>query len=137
MKARSQTQTLRSLGNAWPDISHTGIMTAYTLKDLWQLAERADTLPWHPFRPGIEIHRLYGDETGPSAAFLCYQPGAQVPLHTHTGYEHILVLSGSQRDDRGTYQAGTFIVNPPGSAHAVTSDDGCLVLIIWEKPVAI
>jgi anti-sigma factor ChrR (cupin superfamily) len=107
------------------------------LPDLWTLADRADTLPWQPFRPGVEIHRLYGDGTGPSAALLRYQPGAQVPHHTHTGYEHIFVLAGSQRDRHQTYAAGSLVINSPGTDHAVASDEGCLVLIIWEKPVVI
>ncbi|NER81415.1 MAG: transcription negative regulator ChrR [Leptolyngbya sp. SIO1D8] len=107
------------------------------LEEIWSLPDRVNTLPWQPFRPGIEIHRLYGDEIGPSAALLRYQPGAQVPHHSHTGYEHIVVLSGSQRDERGLYQTGAFVINPPGSAHTVTSDNGCLVLIIWEKSVVI
>ncbi|MDA0674326.1 MAG: cupin domain-containing protein [Cyanobacteria bacterium] len=107
------------------------------LPDLWTLADRADSFPWQPFRPGVEIHRLYGDGTGPAAALLRYQPGAQVPHHDHTGYEHILVLSGSQRDRHQTYPAGSLVINPPGTDHAVASDQGCLVLVIWEKPVAI
>ena len=29
----------------------------------------------------------------------------------------------------------TLVINPPGSRHRVVSDDGCLVLVIWEQPV--
>ncbi|MEM9005433.1 MAG: cupin domain-containing protein [Cyanobacteria bacterium P01_F01_bin.86] len=112
-------------------------MDRHLLEDVWTLAERADSLPWQPFRPGVEIHRLYGDGAGAAAALLRYVPGAQVPQHDHTGYEHILVLSGSQRDAKGHYAAGTLVINPPGSNHEVISDEGCIVLIIWEKPVAI
>lgn len=112
-------------------------MNPLVFNDLWSLAERVDTIPWQPFRPGVDIHRLYGDTTGPSAALLRYQPGAQVPHHDHTGYEHIIVLAGSQHDERGTYPTGTVVINPPGSHHAVASSDGCLVLIIWEKPVVL
>ena len=118
-----------------PSYPHT--QSPLHLPDLWSLANRADTLPWQPCRPGVDIHRLYGDSTGPSAALLRYQPGAQVPRHTHTGYEHIFVLAGSQRDLHQTYPAGSFVINPPGTDHAVASDGGCLVLIIWEKPVII
>lgn len=109
----------------------------HLVENLWTLTQRVDTLPWQPFRPGVEIHRLYGDAHGPSAALLRYQPGTQVPHHDHTGYEHIIVLSGSQRDQHQVYPAGTLTINAPGSDHWVASDEGCLVLIIWEKPVAI
>jgi len=47
------------------------------------------------------------------------------------------VLRGSQRDERGLYGAGTLVVNEPGSTHQVTSDDGCIVLVIWQKPVEV
>ncbi|PSN11877.1 transcription negative regulator ChrR [filamentous cyanobacterium CCT1] len=106
--------------------------------ELWQILARADDLPWEAFRPGIEIHRLYPAEpNGAAAALLRYQPGASVPYHLHTGFEHILVLSGSQVDDNGTYGAGTLVVNPPSTRHSVSSPDGCIVLAIWAKPVQI
>jgi anti-sigma factor ChrR (cupin superfamily) len=58
-----------------------------------------------------------------------------VPRHRHTGLETILVLDGTQSDERGDYGAGTLILNPTGSAHSVWSDPGCVVLIQWDKPV--
>ncbi|HVZ72333.1 MAG TPA: cupin domain-containing protein [Polyangia bacterium] len=104
------------------------------LTDLVNRAKRAD-FTWEPLRPGIEIHRLYGGERGPSAAVLRYAPGAKLALHEHPGYEHIFILEGAQVDDHGRYDAPSFIVNPPGSTHSVTSPDGCLVLVIWQEPV--
>jgi len=106
------------------------------LLDLFSLADHPERLEWQPFRPGVDIHRLYGDgQTGPAAALLKYAPGATVPEHDHTGYEHIVVLSGAQSDAKGSYPAGTVVVNPPGSHHNIKSKTGCIVLIIWEKPV--
>ncbi|MBM3223704.1 MAG: isochorismatase family protein [Candidatus Tectomicrobia bacterium] len=91
---------------------------------------------WEPFRDGIDISPLYGDQqVGPAAALLRYRPGASLPLHHHAGYEHVFVLAGSQTDHNGVYGAGTLVINPPGSRHRVVSTDGCLVLVIWEKPV--
>ncbi len=58
-----------------------------------------------------------------------------MPLHRHTGYEHIFVLTGSQRDENGTAPAGTLTVNPPGTQHSLVSEAGCIVLAIYEKPV--
>ncbi|NET49277.1 MAG: transcription negative regulator ChrR [Merismopedia sp. SIO2A8] len=108
------------------------------LPDIFTLAQNPDQLPWQSFRPGVEIYRLYGDgQQGPAAALLRYQPGAKVPHHTHRGYEHIMVLSGSQSDRHGTYTTGTVVINAPDSEHAVVSEEGCIVLIFWEKPVEI
>ena len=55
--------------------------------------------------------------------------------HEHIGYEHVLILAGSQRDHSGVFKAGSFVINSPGTRHAVVSDDGCIVLAIYEKPV--
>jgi anti-sigma factor ChrR (cupin superfamily) len=107
---------------------------------LHQLLQRAPLLwdedGWEPFRPGIQIRRLYQEnEGGPAAALLRYEPGASVPSHEHLGYEHILVLDGEQSDEHGTYPVGTFVVNRPHTAHRVASRTGCVVLVIWEKAV--
>ena len=90
-----------------------------------------------PLRPGVDILYLYRDEaSGSSCALLKYAPGAEVPEHVHQGFEHVYVLDGEQSDARGTYGKGSFVVNPPGTAHRVWSAPGCLVLIVWQKPVA-
>lgn len=106
--------------------------------DLVAIARGERPAEWRPFRPGIEILPLNGvGGQEAAAALLRYEAGASSPAHRHTGHEHILVLTGSQRDERGTYQAGAFVVNTPGTEHTVTSDDGCVVLIVWERPIAL
>ncbi len=91
---------------------------------------------WEPFRSGVEIARLYGDgQCGPAAALLRYEPGARVPVHDHLGYEHIIVLRGSQRDDGGLYGPGSCLIHAAGTSHAVVSDEGCIVLAIWNTPI--
>jgi quercetin dioxygenase-like cupin family protein/gamma-glutamylcyclotransferase (GGCT)/AIG2-like uncharacterized protein YtfP len=106
------------------------------LQDLFTIAEWQERVPWKPFRRGVDIHRLYGyDNDGPRAALLRFHPGGAVPFHEHTGYEHILILTGSQVDENSRAEAGTVIVNPPGTRHSVFSETGCVVLAIYEKPV--
>jgi anti-sigma factor ChrR (cupin superfamily) len=93
---------------------------------------------WQPFHPGVQMARLYHDgENGPSAALLRYAPGASVPPHLHRGFEHILVLEGSQEDERGRYGRGTLLIHGPGTGHRVASPDGCVALAVWVKPVEI
>ena len=104
--------------------------------ELLQRAAAPERLDWLPLRPGVEFHALYGQPgQGPAAALLRYAPGASVPAHRHSGIEHILVLQGAQRDERGVYGAGTLLVSPAGSRHAIVSDEGCLVLAIWAGPL--
>ena len=113
-----------------------GPASSWVLTDL--LAQTLEPeFTWRELRPGVDEHRLYGsnDGDGPTASILRYAPGANVPYHRHGGHEHVFVLAGSQRDERGTYRAGTLVINPPGTRHDVVSDDGCTVLLIWERPV--
>ena len=117
-----------------PDVSPT--YSRIELTDLFEISKNADAIAWQPFRDGVEIYRLYGDGvSGPTAALLRYTADGMVPLHEHTGYEHILVLSGSQRDQNGTANAGTLTINAPGTRHSVVSEAGCVVLAIYEKPL--
>jgi anti-sigma factor ChrR (cupin superfamily) len=91
-------------------------------------------LVWQPFRPGITAAWIYQTPGGgPAAALLRYQPGAGVPLHRHPGWEHILILEGSQNDGTTTHGPGTLIASPPESQHRIRSDKGCLALLVWER----
>jgi|ERR1700751_4564540 anti-sigma factor ChrR (cupin superfamily) len=106
------------------------------IKDLFQISDRQDEIPWISYKEGVEIFRLYGDGiTGPTAALLRYRKAGEVPMHEHSGYEHIVVLSGSQEDEHGIFNAGSLVIHAPGSRHKVRSGAGCIVLAIYEKPV--
>jgi len=106
------------------------------LAGLDNIADTQHKIDWQYFREGIEIYPLsFHDSNTPASALLRYQPGAEVPSHKHPGYEHILILSGSQQDEKGSYKKGTLLISPPGSQHSVKSKQGCIVLAIWEKAV--
>ena len=105
----------------------------FDLDEISERARRAD-LRWEAFQPGVEIHRLWGDPQASSAALLRYAAGSSVPRHRHEGIENVYVLSGAQQDERGVHAAGTHVVNPAGSSHAVSSPGGCVVLVVWERP---
>ena len=102
-------------------------------------------LPWEsykqPGREGVEIVPLYMTSDtgadGPAAALVRYQPGAQVKRHRHPGYELILVLSGELINDTGRHPPGTLEICPPDSTHALSSETGCVFLVVWEKPVQV
>ncbi|MEJ2392122.1 MAG: cupin domain-containing protein [Gammaproteobacteria bacterium] len=108
---------------------------AIVLRRLFELGTDSVELDWQPFREGIDIYPIYESQQGCSAALLRYAPGATVPAHTHTGYEHILVLEGEQQDENGLYEQGTLMISTPGTSHTIFSPAGCIVLAIWEKPV--
>jgi quercetin dioxygenase-like cupin family protein len=108
------------------------------LKDLFQISEWQHKIQWKPFYPSVDIYRLYGDgEDGPTAALLRFHAGGRVPLHEHSGYEHILILAGSQVDENSRADSGMLIINPPGTNHSILSETGCIVLAIYENPVKV
>jgi len=97
-----------------------------------------DDIAWEPFRVGVRIHWLYRTtEDGAEAALLRYDAGAAVPLHEHNGWEHIFVLAGSQSDGTTRHAVGALMISPPGTHHAITSEEGCVVLAVWQHPVRI
>jgi len=103
---------------------------------LWSL-QPADiaSLTFQELRPGVEIHVLHEAPDGGKTAILRYAAGAEVPAHRHDGYEYVFVLEGEQGDERGSYGVGSLVVNEPGLTHRVRSTSGCVVLIIWQRPV--
>lgn len=80
---------------------------------------------------GVERRLLErdGDEVARATSIVRYAPGSRYGRHGHDGGEEILVLEGTLADELGTYPAGTYIRNPPGSAHAPYSETGCTLLV--------
>jgi anti-sigma factor ChrR (cupin superfamily) len=106
------------------------------LENVLELAQHPESVSWARFREDVDIHWLYQtDADGPAAALIRFYPGARVALHEHTGFEHILLLAGSQTDDSGEHGRGALLIHPPGTRHEIASAEGCVVLAIYEKPV--
>lgn len=115
----------------------------FVLKNMFDEQQRKE-IEWTPYsedgRDGVEIVRLYDAREhgeGPAAALLRYKPGAKVARHVHGGYELIFVIEGALINDTGVHKAGTLEVCPPGSTHALASDEGCVFLVVWEQPVEV
>jgi len=101
---------------------------------LQTLAE--DRSSWPELRPGVrQLVLRDGPGPGERVSLLAYDAGARVPRHRHTGDETLFILEGSQEDETGLHERGTWALNPEGSYHSVHSPDGCLVLIHWRAPV--
>lgn len=106
------------------------------ISGLTNIDDTQDEFEWEAFKEGIEISRIYDDKKeGPAAALLRYSAGAEAPMHVHMGYEHILILSGSQTDGVNVFNKGMLIISEPGSKHQIYSESGCIALAIWQAPV--
>ncbi|TVS03317.1 MAG: cupin [Cyanobium sp. PLM2.Bin73] len=81
------------------------------------LVSGLDVMPLHAF----------GSE---HVALVRWAPGTVFQPHGHPGGEEILVLAGVFQDNQGTYPAGSWLRNPPGSVHRPWSEAGCT---IWVK----
>lgn len=92
----------------------------------------SQALAWQPSPlPGVERRPLerMGAESGRATSIVRYAPGSSFKAHLHPQGEEILVLQGTFADEHGSYPAGTWLKNPPGSRHAPSSPDGCLLFV--------
>lgn len=61
--------------------------------------------------------------TGRALVLIRMDPGCGYPRHKHRGEEHLLVLQGGYRDERGQHHAGSFVAYDSGSEHAPVAID--------------
>ena len=89
-------------------------------------------LPWiQSPESGVErrILERMGNEVAKATSIVRYQPNSKFQSHTHDFGEEIFVLDGVFSDETGSYSAGTYIMNPPGSSHAPFSQSGCTLFV--------
>jgi anti-sigma factor ChrR (cupin superfamily) len=89
-------------------------------------------LPWiQSPESGVERRMLerMGDEVAKATSIVRYKPDSKFQIHTHDFGEEIFVLDGIFSDENGSYPAGTYIMNPPGSSHTPFSETGCTLFV--------
>lgn len=92
----------------------------------------ADDSQWvHSPESGVDRQMLdrIGDEVARATSIVRYAPGSRFATHQHAKGEEFLVLDGIFSDESGHYPAGSYVRNPPGSAHAPYSEGGCRILV--------
>ncbi len=68
-------------------------------------------------------------EHGQVTSIVKYEPDTFFPAHSHPSGEEIFVLSGVFEDENGSYPAGSYLRNPPGSSHTPGSSVCCELLV--------
>ena len=96
----------------------------------------SDQLEWQasPMK-GVERRMLdrIGGEVARATTIVRYAPGSQFSPHTHSGGEEFIVLDGVFQDEHGDYPTGTYVRNPPTSAHKPGSGQGCTIFVkLWQ-----
>ncbi len=83
--------------------------------------------------PMAGVERLMLDRVGGEVAratsIVRYAPGSRFSEHVHDEGEEFFVLEGVFSDDTGDFPSGTYVRNPPFSAHAPWSDEGCTIFV--------
>ena len=95
------------------------------------------TAPWVA-SPAAGVRRIVlerdgGEVTTRATSLVAYRAGSRFAAHSHPKGEEIWVLSGVFSDDSGDYAAGSYLRNPPGSAHAPFSHEGCLIFVKLQQ----
>ena len=96
----------------------------------------SDQLEWQASpMPGVDRRMLdrLGGEVARATTIVRYAPSSSFSAHTHTGGEEFIVLEGTFQDEHGDYPTGTYVRNPPTSAHTPGSDLGCTIFVkLWQ-----
>ena len=96
----------------------------------------SDQLDWTPSpMPGVDRRMLdrIGGEVARATSIVRYAPESAFSEHTHTGGEEFIVLDGVFQDEHGDFPKGTYVRNPPTTAHTPRSDDGCTIFVkLWQ-----
>ena len=96
----------------------------------------SDQLEWNASpMPGVDRRMLdrIGGEVARATTIVRYAPNSSFSEHTHTGGEEFIVLEGVFQDEHGDFPEGTYVRNPPTTAHTPRSDLGCTILVkLWQ-----
>lgn len=96
----------------------------------------AAELPWQASpMAGVDRRMLdrIGGEVARATSIVRYAPGSVFSAHEHGGGEEFLVLDGVFQDEHGDYPTGTYVRNPPRSAHTPAAAAGCTILVkLWQ-----
>lgn len=80
---------------------------------------------------GVERVKLdrVGDEVAVATSLVRYAPESKFDPHGHALGEEFIVLEGVFSDEHGDFPAGSYVRNPPGTAHTPHSDPGCVIFV--------
>lgn len=96
----------------------------------------SDRLAWRASpMPGVDRRMLdrIGDEVARATTIVRYAPQSAFSQHIHTGGEEFIVLDGVFQDEHGDFPQGTYVRNPPTTAHTPRSDLGCTIFVkLWQ-----
>ncbi|MDJ0518112.1 MAG: cupin domain-containing protein [Trichodesmium sp. MO_231.B1] len=76
--------------------------------------------------PGLQVMPLHTYQTE-QVALMKLAAGTTFPSNEDGGGEEIFILEGVFKDEQGVYPQGTWLRNPPGYIHTLSSEEDCLI----------
>ncbi len=104
---------------------------------------RSREVEWQPLdEPGVsgvyvKVLRVDGATGRAPTILLRFEPGATYPPHNHPGGEEIFVLEGDVRLGKDHLRAGDYLYTAPNNKHGVSSETGCVLLLVVPEEVEI
>lgn len=98
-----------------------------------------NAMQWQPTRQaGVSIkvlERVHDPKKGRETAIWKLDPGTTLPTEVLDARQEVFVLEGSYSDENGTYGRHTWIWNPPGYRHTVSTREGCVFYAKRRVPI--
>lgn len=128
------TYVRNPVGSSHTPYSKDGATILVKLRQMDPQDQRQVTIDTHNTQwlpglvPGLQVMSLHAFGTE-QVALVKWAPGTKFQPHRHWGGEEIFILDGTFADEQGIYPKGTWLRNPPDSAHTPFSEEGCVIYV--------
>lgn len=103
-------------------------LNQFNEKDTQQVIINTNEIEWSPGHGNLQVMPLH-QFSGQGTALVKWPQGEKFIRHSHYGGEEILVLSGTFKDEHGTYPERTWIRSKHLSSHHPWVDEETVILV--------
>ncbi|WP_338517051.1 cupin domain-containing protein [Alteromonas gracilis] len=112
-------------------------LNQFDKRDLEEVRVNTNTTPWLQGQGGLQVMPLHQFENE-SVALVKWPANEVFKPHRHFGGEEIFVLSGTFKDEHGSYPQGTWLRSPHMSQHHPFVEEETVILVkTGHLPVAL
>lgn len=103
-------------------------LNQFDIRDSTTVRINTNETPWLPGQGGLKVMPLHSFEHE-NVALVKWPANEIFQPHRHFGGEEILVLSGTFKDEHGSYPTGTWLRNPHMSQHHPFVDEETVIMV--------
>jgi quercetin dioxygenase-like cupin family protein len=131
MAADLKQRLFQQIGEDLPPDLDQADQAARVEGSLTPQAVRNQSVEWQPYEiPGVCLGILHLDQDKREmSALVRAEAGVHYPLHRHIKDEEIFMLQGNLEIAGETYRQGDYIRSAAGSAHCLSTVEGCMFFI--------